>query len=150
MPGLTVGTALSWIDAKYINPDDPEYGLVPYGTVARQASFLASYEIQSGRFKGLGAGVMVVSIGDRSLSYANSGLRSDSIFLKGYERVDLNFFYKGLPDWDISFQIRNLFDEVYIERMRGISGGNFFGSPQAFLFRANYKLGAHDLKNFLR
>jgi outer membrane receptor protein involved in Fe transport len=117
--------------------------LVPYGAVDRQSTFFLSYELQNGAFKGLGASATLVSVGRRSASdssvAATYGNGTNAVFVKGYERVDLNFFYKGLPNWDFSLQVRNLFDEVYIERFRGLSGSNYWGSPRAFLFRAQHR-----------
>jgi outer membrane receptor for monomeric catechols len=57
----------------------------------------------------------------------------------GYERVDLNLSYKGLPDWDFSLNVRNLFDKKYFERVRYTPGnGYFYGSPLSALFKATY------------
>lgn len=141
--GLTLGAALAWFDAKHIDPADPDYGLKPYGSFDRLMGFFASYEIQSGNLRGFGLGAMLSSVGKQSLSYGGSGADygngSDELFVDGYERLDLNFYYRGFPQWDFSFQVRNVTDEVYVERVRDASGSNYFGSPRAYLFRAEYK-----------
>ena len=143
IPGLTIGASATWLDSKYIDPADPYIGLNPYGSVDRLASLFVSYEIQSGMLRGFGLGATLVSEGKRSASFAGAadqyGNGSDEIFLSGYERVDLNFFYKGLPNWDLSLHVRNVTDEIYIERFRDVSGSNYFGAPRSVLFRAQYR-----------
>ncbi|WP_129645067.1 TonB-dependent receptor [Peristeroidobacter agariperforans] len=42
-------------------------------------------------------------------------LDRDRLWLDGYEPVDLNLFYKGLPLWEFALLIRNVLDERYIE-----------------------------------
>src|SRR5262249_48834208 len=118
-------------------------GLNPYGSVDRLASLFVSYELQSGVLKGFGLGATLVSEGKRSASFAGAtdlySNGTDEIFLEGYERVDLDFFYRGLPNWDLSVHVRNVGDKTYIERFRDVSGSNYFGAPRAVLFRAQYR-----------
>ncbi len=130
---MTVGAAASWLDAKYIDPRDPNFGLVPVGVADRQFSLFASYELQKGDWRGLGLGATYYSISDRSISY------STEQFVDGYERADLNGFYRGLKNWNFSLQVRNLLDKTYVERFRQPGFGNFFGSPRAALLRVEYK-----------
>jgi outer membrane receptor for ferric coprogen and ferric-rhodotorulic acid len=131
VPGLTLGAASAWLDSEFIDPQDENFGTIPGGTVKRQSSLFVSYEIQRGTFVGLGMGATLINVGDRALGGEE--------FVAGYERVDLNFYYRGLPKWDFSLQVRNLFDETYIERPRDRFQDNFFGSPRAALFRAEYR-----------
>lgn len=142
IPGLTIGVASAWLDGRFSDKQDPSYGLRPYGSVTRQSSLFASYELQETVLKGLGAGVMFVSIGDRFLGYPGAtsyyGSNTDQLFIEGYNRLDLNMFYTGFAGWHLSMQIRNLTDNVYIERYRDVLSNNYFGSPRAVLFRASY------------
>ena len=141
--GVTIGAAAAWLDNRMVDPQDPDFGLKPYDSVDRIASVFAGYELQGGPLKGLGFGVTYVNIGKRSLSFAGNGAfygsGTDELFVDGYERVDLNLSYNGFPGWNFAFQIRNLTDEVYIERVRDASGSNYFGAPRSYLFRASYK-----------
>ncbi len=142
-PGLTVGAAGTWLNNRYVDRQDPDYGLSPYGTVDHFGAIFASYEIQGGALKGFGFGTTWSLVGDRSLSFAGAGAfygnGSDAIFVPGYQRWDANFYYRGLRGWDFSLQVRNLADTVYIERVRDASGSNYFGAPRSVLFRAEYR-----------
>lgn len=132
---LTLGFAATWLDSEYIDRDDPNFGFTPWGLIEHQASLYASYELQNGPFKGLSLGGTIVDVGDRRQGNAAFG----ESFLRGYTRADLNFSYTGLPQWDISLQVRNVTDERYIERLRDLFQDNFFGSPRAVLMRAEYR-----------
>jgi outer membrane receptor protein involved in Fe transport len=130
--GLTIGAASAWLDAEYIDERDTSFGLTPVGTIDRQSSLFTSYELPTGRLRGLGFGATVISVGDRSIAFTTEQ------FIGGYERIDLQAYYKGIPRLDLSLQVRNLLDETYIERFRQPGFGNFFGAPRAFLFRVNW------------
>lgn len=139
--GLTIGAAAAWFDAEYVDPADPSFGLTPYASYKRTAALFGSYEIQGGAWRGFGMGATLAIMGKQSLSdgyNVDNGLASNTLFLDGYERLDLNFYYNGLDKWKLALQIRNVTDEVYIERFRDVSGSNYFGSPRAALFRAQY------------
>lgn len=142
-PGLNVGFSAAWLNAKYVDPADPNYGLKPYESVDWMSSVFASYEIQGGPMRGFGMGATLVAQGKRSASFAGSGAQygtgTDELYLPGYERLDLNFYYRRFKNWGLALQVRNVTDEVYIERFRDVSGSNYFGSPRAALFRAEYR-----------
>lgn len=130
-PGLTIGFASAWLDAEYVDVADPNFGLTPPETTDRQTTVFATYELQSGPFRGVGFGGTVVSIGDR---WSIQG--GQNRFLDGHERFDLHAFYKGVENVDLSMQVRNVLDETYIERSNGAFGyGHYFGSPRAVLVR---------------
>lgn len=134
LPGWTVGAASAWLDAEYIDRQDPNFGKTPGGTVKRQSSLYTSYELQGGAFKGLGYGATLVSVGDRIV------LTDENLFVDGYERVDLHAFYKGLPGWNFSLLVRNVTDETYIERPNSaFLYSHFFGAPRSVLLRADYR-----------
>jgi TonB-dependent siderophore receptor len=133
--GLTVGLASAWMDSEYIDPLDPNFGFTPWGLIKRQSSVYAAYELQSGALRGLGFGATIVDVGDRRQGAYWSG----ESFLKGYTRGDVSLSYRGMPQWDLSLQVRNVTDERYIERLRDLFQDNFFGSPRALLVRAEYE-----------
>jgi iron complex outermembrane receptor protein len=128
---FTLGAAWTWLDSEYVDPLDDNYGLAPWGLIDRQSSVFARYDLQSGSLQGLGFGLSYVDVGNRTQLGAQH--------LPGYERVDLNFYYTGLPQWDLSLQVRNVGDERYIERLRDQFQDNFFGAPRALLFRSEYR-----------
>lgn len=133
--GFTLGAAAAWMDSEYVDPRDPNYGFTPWGLIEYQASFFASYQIQRGALQGLGIGATIVDVGDRRQGAYWSG----ESFLEGYTRTDLNFYYNGFEDWELSLQLRNVGDERYIERLRDQYQDNFFGAPRAFMFRAEHR-----------
>ncbi|MGH8702903.1 MAG: TonB-dependent siderophore receptor [Burkholderiales bacterium] len=134
MAGLTLALAASWIDSKFDERSDPNFGQVTPDTVEQQISVYGNYEIAAGPLRGLGFGATVVAVGDHY-----GGIQGDNTtFAKPYERVDLNFSYTAIPGWDLSLQVRNVFDARYLETVSDPGSGNFFGSPTAVLFRAEY------------
>ncbi|HBR98842.1 MAG TPA: hypothetical protein DD979_15925 [Gammaproteobacteria bacterium] len=134
MPGLTVVAAANWSDNEYLDSDDPLKGKPEVGSADEQFSFLIHYEFQGEPLSGFGIGTTYVRLGDRRMASQWNDFRVD-----GYERVDLNLSYKGLPDWDFSLNVRNLFDKKYFERVRYTPGnGYFYGSPLSALFKATY------------
>jgi iron complex outermembrane receptor protein len=95
----------------------------------------SSYEFQSGPLRGFGFGATAFAIDDRGASTFVAGT------LDGYERLDLNFFYKGLPSWDIALTVRNVLDERYIEGADRTSAYAMFGSPTALLLSIGHRFG---------
>ncbi|MET0335160.1 MAG: TonB-dependent siderophore receptor [Rhizobacter sp.] len=143
MAGVEISAGASWASSKYKDPNDGAYGLVPYGFIGRNAGVSASYEWGSGVLNGFKAGATYVYVGRRSFAYYGvptwvNGATTDQLWFPGYDRIDLNFSYSAIKNWKISLQVRNLFDKVYIERMRDIESNNYFGSPRAFQLRAEY------------
>ena len=134
MPGLTLVAAANWSNNEFIDNNDDNYGLSIDGSIDQQFSLYANYEIQQGALKGLGLGATLVSVGERQF------IRSKKqVYVNGYERVDLNFSYKGIPGWDMSLLVRNVFDKTYIERVQsGKSAWTYYGSPRAALLQVKY------------
>jgi len=132
LPELTLGLAMSWQDGEFTERSDPNFDQKATNVIDRQTNLFAQYRFADGVLNGLGLGATLVSLGDR-------GTLRVGQFAKGYERVDLNFSYDAIPGWDLRLLVRNLFDERYLERVSGPEFQNFFGSPRAALFRAEYK-----------
>jgi TonB-dependent siderophore receptor len=145
LPGLEFSAAISWAESKFRDRRDPEFGLVPYGFIKRNAGVYASYELQSGPLQGAGVAATHTYVGKRSFAYAGlvelgyvNNATSDQLWFEGYDRTDLSFFYNALSDWKLSLQVRNVLDQTYIEHMRDVESNNYFGSPRAYLFSARY------------
>lgn len=137
--GLTLGAAATLLDSKYIDERDPYFGLAPYGTIERQFGMYASYELQNGPLRGLAFGATLVDVGQRRQTDFSDPENYSEYFLRGYTRADISVSYHALPQWEFSLQVRNLTDKRYIERLRDLYQDNFFGSPRAFLARAEYR-----------
>jgi len=132
LPGWQVGVAADWSSNEFIDPDDPNYGQSLHGSTDKRFTLYTHYEFQKDALSGLGLGATFVSVGDRAMR--------NQTHLEGYERVDLNLSYRGIPDWDFSMLVRNVLDETYIEGTGGNPAvGSYFGSPRAALFEATYR-----------
>ena len=136
-PGLNLVAAYTWMDNEFIEKDDNYYKLSIDGSVDQQFGLFAQYEFQQGLFKGLGLGVTYVHIGQRNFVNTQTGPYSQ-MYLDGYDRLDLNISYNGIPNWDMNLLVRNVTDETYIESATSRHAGNYFGSPVAALFKATY------------
>jgi outer membrane receptor protein involved in Fe transport len=135
LPGLTIGAASTWLWARYIDPMDPNFNLIPELTPSRVSSVFARYDFQKGPLRGFGLGATVFSMGKRWTIQGGQNL-----FLDGHERVDLHAYYTGIPGVDLSLLVRNVFDPTYIERSNGAYGyGHYFGSPLAAVLRGTIK-----------
>lgn len=136
-PGWRLAAAYTWMDNEFIEADDPYYGLSIDGSVDQQLGLYAQYEFQQGPLRGLGIGATYLHVGERH--FVNTDIADYAqVDLEGYDRLDLNFSYKGVPDWDINLLVRNVTDETYIESAASRWAGNFFGSPRAMLLTAKY------------
>jgi outer-membrane receptor for ferric coprogen and ferric-rhodotorulic acid len=135
-PGLTVGFAATWLDAEYTDRRDPNEGLTPDGNVEWQSALFLNYAL-TGNWE---VGTTLVSVGDRTVIGSDASGEPTNLSIDGYERIDLHARYKGLRGWDISLLLRNVTDEEYIERVNSaFAYAHFFGSPRAFLLRAEHK-----------
>lgn len=135
LPGWNVSVAYNQLDSAFKDPDDPFFGATPGGTADWQVGLFSSYELQSGPLQGFGVGATVFAIDDRGVSTFSRGM------LDGYERVDLNLFYKGLPSWEFALLVRNILDERYIEGADRPGAYAQFGSPTAALLTVRRSFG---------
>jgi TonB-dependent siderophore receptor len=135
LPGWNVSVAYNQLDSEFKDPLDPFFGAQPSGTADWQLGVHSSYEVQSGPLQGFGIGGTLFAIDDRGLSASSRSM------LEGYERFDLNLFYKGLPSYEFALLVRNVFDERYIEGADRISAYAQFGSPTAALLTVRRSFG---------
>lgn len=122
------------LDSEFVEQDDPFHGSKPAGTADWQVGLFTSYELQDGPLKGLGLGAGLFAIGDRGISTFQAGGELD-----GYERVDLKAFYNGFEPFKIGLQVRNLFDEKYVEGADRTGAYAQFGAPRAVLLTVRAK-----------
>jgi len=136
LPGWNLSFGGILLDSESKERDDPFFGSIPGGTADWQVGLHSSYELQSGLFRGLGFGVGFFAIDDRGVSTFVPGGVVD-----GYERVDLSAFYNGFKPLRVALQIRNLFDERYVEGVERPVSYAQFGSPTAVLLTVRYDFG---------
>jgi iron complex outermembrane receptor protein len=135
LPGWNISGAYNRLDSEFKDPRDLFFGAKPGGSADWQVGLYSSYELQSGALKGFSFGATVFAIDDRGLSSFERGS------LDGYTRVDLNFAYKGLPDYEFLLSVRNIFDERYIEGADRSGAIAMFGSPPAWLLTMRRHFG---------
>ena len=131
IPGLTIGASATWLELEIHRSRRSRYRPQPLwlGRSAREP--LRQLRIPERRSAGIrtrrDARQRRQAIGvlcrRRRSSTATAPTSCSS---PGYERVDLNFFYKGLPNWDLSLHVRNVTDETYIERFRDVERQQLF------------------------
>ena len=134
LPGWNVSSGGILLDSEFVEEDDPFHGSKPAGAADWQVGLFTSYELQDGPLKGLGLGGGLFAIGDRGVSPFQPGIELD-----GYERVDLKAFYNGIEPFKIALQVRNLFDEKYVEGADRSGAYAQFGSPRAVLLTVSAK-----------
>jgi outer membrane receptor protein involved in Fe transport len=133
LPGWNLSASYNRLDSEFKDPLDPFFGAKIGGSADWQAGFFSTYELQDGPFKGFGFGGSVFAIDDRGLSTFSRGT------LDGYERVDLNLFYRGLASYDFQLLVRNVLDERYVEGADRGDSIAFFGSPTAVLLTVRHR-----------
>jgi iron complex outermembrane recepter protein len=134
LPGWNVSFAGTLLDSEFIDHDDPNFGNRPTDAARWQLGLYTSYELQSGPWQGAGLGAGLFAVDERPVTASSSGT------IDGYTRVDLQAFYRGLEPLDFSVQVRNVFDETYVESLERPGGLNHFGAPRSFLVSARLRL----------
>jgi TonB-dependent siderophore receptor len=129
LPGWNLSLGVSLLDSKFVEKDDPFHGSRPAGAADWQVGYYTSYELQSGPLKGLGLGTGMFAIGERGVSPFVPDAN-----LEGYKRVDINAFH-NFEHFRVALQVRNVFDETYVEGADRPGAYATFGSPTAVLLR---------------
>jgi outer membrane receptor for ferric coprogen and ferric-rhodotorulic acid len=136
--GWTISAAATWMDNEFIEEGDDYYGFSADTSVENKFSLHTNYEIQQGKLKGLSLGTTIISVGDQSYIYTDylDGAISKQASIAGYHRLDFNFSYNEIENWDVSLLVRNVTDEYYIDN--GNIYATFFGAPRSVLLEATY------------
>lgn len=134
LPGWDVSLAWNTVNSDFKDPRDPFYGFQPGGTANWQLGLYSAYQIQQGAAKGLGFGATFYAIDDRGVSSFVTGT------IPGYQRLDLQAFYKGFRNIELNLVLRNVTDETYIEGADRPGAIAFFGAPTAALFSIRYAM----------
>jgi TonB-dependent siderophore receptor len=127
LPGWDVNFGGILLDSRFIDHRDPNFGNSPVDAADWQLGLYTAYTLQSGPLAGLGLGAGLYAVDRRPVTADDPGT------IDGYERVDLQVFYRGIEGLDLSFQVRNLLDEFYVESLERPNGLNHFGAPRSYL-----------------
>ena len=144
IPGLNISLAATWMDNEFLDENDDFHGFSIQGSAKGQYSLYANYEFQYGPLKGFATGMMWLHTLEQQLLPSYYDYDKDisvysQAYIDGYDRVDFDFSYRAMKNWDMSLVVRNVFDEKYIESgsSRG-SGAQFYGGPRSVLFKVTY------------
>jgi len=109
LPGWNIIASYTYLDAEITRDNFGVEGRKPNGIANNAASLWTTYEIQQGDLEGLGFGLGLFYVGDRSNSPFEDRFDIDS-----YLRTDARLSYRR-NNWEAAINFRNLFDINYIE-----------------------------------
>ena len=111
-PGWNVIATYGYTDARVTRDNDLPVGNRLQNVAENTASLWTTYELQQGKFKGLGFGLGLYYVGDRP------GEIDKSLILPSYFRTDAALFYKQ-DNWRVGLNFKNLFDINYYLETQG-------------------------------
>lgn len=130
-PGWNILAVYAHNHARTINDKNTALiGKLTTGVSSNTFKLWTTYEIQGGRWKGLGFGGGVTYVGNRAFNSANT------LWLGSYSTIDALVYYKN-KDWTYSLNAYNLGDKKYWVDATGVSV--YAGQPRSFLFRIERK-----------
>jgi iron complex outermembrane receptor protein len=124
LPGWNIIASASYIDARITKDNVLPVGNFLDNIPQWTASLWTTYEIQTGTLKGLGAGLGLYYVAERS------GDLADTFQLPSYFRTDAALFYRR-NNWKAQLNFRNLFNVEYFagasfgSRLEVTPGGPF-------------------------
>jgi len=121
LPGWNIIASYAYTDSKITESNDSPIGLRSALVPENAFSLWTNYELQEGSLRGLGFGLGLYYFGERFGDFANS------YTLSSFLRTDAAIFYRR-DNFRAAINIRNLFDEQYIE---SVSYGRSRISPGA-------------------
>jgi iron complex outermembrane recepter protein len=110
LPGWNIIAAYTYIDAEITESNDFPVGARIANVPEHSASLWSTYEIQSGDLQGLGFGLGLYYVGERSGDFDFE----ESFELPSYFRTDAALFYRR-DNWRAAINIQNLFDVEYFK-----------------------------------
>ncbi|MDF5706213.1 MAG: TonB-dependent siderophore receptor [Nostoc sp. S4] len=111
-PGWNVIATYGYTDARVTRDNDLPVGNRLENVAENTASLWTTYELQQGKFKGLGFGLGLYYVGDRPGDF------EQSFILPSYLRTDAALFYKQ-NNWRVGLNFKNLFDTNYYLETQG-------------------------------
>ena len=128
--GWNVIAQYGYVDAE----TDEDLGLKPPRVPEHSGSIFTTYEIQSGKFAGLGFGTGYRYVGEREANVSNR-FTQDS-----YQTLDVQIFYNGFENVELLASGSNIFDEEYYDvTFNGSPNGVRPGKPSAWRLSAAYR-----------
>ncbi|HAA33658.1 MAG TPA: TonB-dependent siderophore receptor [Cyanobacteria bacterium UBA8553] len=108
LPGFNIIAGYAFTDTEITKDNSGNEGNEFNNVPRHSGSLWATYEIQSGTFRGLGFGAGIFAVGDRKGDLANT------IELPSYLRTDAAIYYRG-DNWRAALNFKNLSNERYFE-----------------------------------
>lgn len=126
LPGWKVVGNLSALDARLTRDSVYATGNRLQGVPRLSGALWSSYQLQQGRWRGLGVGAGLVFASGREGDIANS------YDVSGYGRLDATLFYDVDDHLRLALTGRNLLDRHYLETVAS-TDGNYYGEPASLL-----------------
>lgn len=127
-PGWDIYAGYTYTDTEYLTATAAQLlaGFSTY-TPHNNYNLWTKYEFQEGALKGfhVAGGLKILSS-----FYTKSG--GVKITEDGYTVVDGQIGYKFNNNWQATFSVTNIFDEIYYQRVGSVSVFNFYGEPRGY------------------
>ncbi|MEH2433350.1 MAG: TonB-dependent siderophore receptor [Nostoc sp.] len=133
LPGWKVIGSYAYTDAEVTKDIDISVGNKLLGVPENQASLWTTYEIQKGDLKGLGFGLGLFYVGERT------AFSDNSVELPNYLRTDAAIYYRR-DRLNAAINIRNLFDTDYFRNSYGYTLGLERGAPLTIIGSIRWEL----------
>ncbi|AFZ30442.1 TonB-dependent siderophore receptor [Gloeocapsa sp. PCC 7428] len=122
LPGWNAIASYAYTDAEVTEDNYYPAGNRPNNVPRNSASVWTTYEFQEGNLQGLGFGVGLFFVGERSGDFDNT------YELPSYVRTDAALYYRR-DNWRAALNFQNLFDVNYIRSSEGFREANAPGAP---------------------
>ncbi|PIG93003.1 TonB-dependent siderophore receptor [Gloeocapsopsis sp. IPPAS B-1203] len=122
LPGWNAIASYAYTDAEITEDNYYPAGNRPNNVPRNSASVWTTYEFQNGNLQGLGFGVGLFFVGERTGDFDNT------YELPSYVRTDAALYYRR-DNWRAALNFQNLFDVNYIRNSEGYREANAPGAP---------------------
>ncbi len=126
-PSWSVSAGYAYTDTKFLRSTPAEQGRTVSSITPKHSGNLWVHHVADSWVQGL-----ELSAGVRSVSDFFSGTGSQMVRGPGYTLFAAGGSYQLTPRYSLSFNIDNLFDKNYWEKVSGLTRQNFFGEPRRF------------------
>jgi len=122
LPGWNAIASYAYTDAEVTEDNYYPAGNRPSNVPKNSASVWTTYEFQNGNLQGLGFGLGLFFVGERTGDFDNT------YELPSYVRTDAALYYRR-DNWRAALNFQNLFDVNYIRSSEGYREANAPGAP---------------------
>ncbi|MBE9190988.1 TonB-dependent siderophore receptor [Gloeocapsopsis crepidinum LEGE 06123] len=122
LPGWNAIASYAYTDAEVTEDNYYPAGNRPSNVPKNSASVWTTYEFQNGNLQGLGFGLGLFFVGERTGDFDNT------YELPSYVRTDAALYYRR-DNWRAALNFQNLFDVNYIRNSEGYREANAPGAP---------------------